>query len=138
VAIFGELSDISIPDLVELFTKRQQTGKLTVKADGRAVDFYFAGGRITLASSTDLTLRLGRMLIKLEVITSQQLLDALHDQAESGRARPLGTILLSRGLVTEAQLSRCVEEQCVELLARVIAAHHGTFLYTEAAVAPAH
>ena len=127
----GELSDLGILDLIELLTRRQQTGRLTVKADGREAELYLAEGRIMLASTSDLTLRLGRMLIKLGIITTQQLLEALHGQAEGDRPRPLGAILLERGLVTEAQLARCVEEQCVEVLARVIAARQGMFLYTE-------
>jgi hypothetical protein len=138
VSTMGELSDIGISDLIDLFSRRQQTGRLTIKADGRSVDLYLADGRLVLVTSSDLTLRLGRMLIRRGVINAQQLLDVLHQQAETGRPRPLGSILLSRGLVTEQDLARCIEEQSVEVMARVIAARHGIFHYLDGVAAPPH
>ena len=132
----GELSDVSLPDLVDLFVKRRRTGKLTVKADGREVDLYIVDGALVLASTSDLTLRLGRMLIRLGIINNQQLLDALHEQTETPRPRSLGSILRSRGLVSPNQLACCVEEQCIEVLSRVVTAQHGVFLYTDGVVPP--
>jgi len=138
VAIMGELSDIGLPDLIDLLARRGQTGKLTVKADGQEIHLYLANARIMFASTTDLTLRLGRMLIKHGIISSQQLLDALHEQIERQPPRPLGTILLKRALVSEEQLGRCVRDQCVEILSRVVTAQHGMFLYVDGVQVPAN
>lgn len=138
----GELSDVSLPSLVGLFGLDARTGKLTVKADGQEVHLYLDAGRLVLVTSSDLTLRLGRMLIRRGLLTSQQLLDALHEQAnapeQDGRSLPLGRILVARGWVTDGELARCVEEQCIEVLARVLAARDGVFLYVGGVTAPAN
>jgi len=138
----GELSDVSLTGLVGLFALDERTGKLTVKADGQEVHLYLAAGQLVHVTSSDLTLRLGRMLIRRGLLSSQQLLDALHEQAlapePDGRGRPLGRLLVARGWVTEADLVRCVEEQCIEVLARVLVARDGVFLYVNGVTAPAN
>src|SRR5262249_17263544 len=61
---------------------------------------------------------------------------ALREQGAAGRGQGLGTILLARGWITETELARCVEEQCVEILARVIAADRGMFVFQRSAAQP--
>lgn len=53
-----------------------------------------------------------------------------------GHGRPLGSILLGRGWITQEQLGSCLEEQCIDALARVIAADRGVFLYSAGVVPP--
>lgn len=129
MAFMGELSDIGVADLLYLLALRQQTGKLSVNANGDEVSLFIDGGRMILVTSSNMSLRLGRMLVRLEILSNEQLKEALRHQERSGRGRPLGTLLIETGYVTEQQLHRCVEEQCTEVLARVISAESGTFVF---------
>jgi hypothetical protein len=70
------------------------------------------------------------------MLDSLQLREALQEQELSGRSRPLGSILIDRGWISEEELAYCVEEQCVEILARVISADHGIFVYNRGARLP--
>jgi hypothetical protein len=129
MAFMGELSDIGVADLLYLLALRQQTGKLSVNANGDEVGLFIEGGRMILVTSSNMSLRLGKMLVRLDILTNERLRDALRLQEQSGQGRPLGTLLIDAGFITEQQLHRCVEEQCVEVLARVIAADAGIFVF---------
>jgi hypothetical protein len=138
LSTIGELSDISVTDLIDIFTRRGRTGRLVVKAGGQEVHLYFEDGRILLISSTDITIRLGRMLIRQGLLDTQRLLEALHLQSEAGSKRPLGQMLLDRDWVTRADLTRCVEEQSIEALARAISAEPGLFVFEAGVSRPAY
>ena len=129
MAFMGELSDIGVADLLYLLALRQQTGKLSVTANGDEVGLFIEGGRMILVTSSNMSLRLGKMLVRLDILTNERLRDALRLQEQSGRGRPLGTLLIEEGFISEQQLHRCVEEQCIEVLARVIAAEDGIFVF---------
>ena len=136
MAFMGELSDIGVADLLYLLAVRRQTGKLTINANADEVNLYLEDGQLLLVTSSNLALRLGRTLLRLGMIDAPQLQEVLQEQETVGRARPLGHILLGRGWVSAEQLARCVEEQCIEALARVIAADRGIFIYSGGVKAP--
>lgn len=136
VAFMGELSDIGVADLLYLLAVRRQTGKLTINANADEIHLFLDDGRLLLVNSSDLALRLGRTLLRLGMIDNRQLQDVLQEQESAGRALPLGHILVSRGWVTPEQVAHCVEEQCVEALARIIAADHGIFIYSNGVTPP--
>jgi hypothetical protein len=136
VSTIGELSDISVQDLIEIFSRRKRTGRLTVRMGDHEVQLFFHHGRLICVTSSDLTLRLGRMLIRQGTLSSHHLLEALSVQAENGNQRPIGAILVEKGWVTEEDLSRCVEEQSIEALARVISDHAGMFVFDAGPLSP--
>lgn len=136
MAFMGELSDVGVADLLYLLGVRRLTGKLTINANAEEVNLFLEDGQLVLVTSTNLSLRLGRTLQRLGMVSAAQLRDALQEQDTVGFSRPLGSILLGRGWVTAEQLGRCVEEQCIDVLARVIAAEQGTFIYSRGVRAP--
>jgi hypothetical protein len=136
VSTIGELTDISVPDLIEIFSRRKRTGRLTVRMVEHEVQLFFNNGRLICVTSSDLTLRLGRMLIRQGTLSSQHLLEALSVQAENSNQRPIGAILVEKGWITEEDLLKCVEEQSVEALARIISEGPGMFIYDAGQLSP--
>jgi hypothetical protein len=133
----GELSDIGVADLLYLLALRRQTGKLAISANGDEVSLYLDRGQLLLVTSSNMSLRLGRMLVRMNMLEPERLREALRLQEQGGRGRPLGSLLIQRGYITEAQLTACVEEQCVAILARVISAESGIFVYHQGATVSA-
>ena len=129
MAFLGELSDIGVADLLYLLALRRQTGKLAISTNGDEVSLFLQSGQIVLVSSSNMALRLGRMLTRMGFLPPKQLREALQVQDKSHHSKPLGAILIERNFITEEQLARCVEEQCVEILARVIGASRGIFVF---------
>ncbi len=125
----GELTDFGVPDLIDVLTRRERTGRLTVKAGVQEVYLYFDRGRLVLVTSSDLTLRLGRMLVRQGLLDTPRLLEVLHAQAEAGNAKPIGALLIERGWITAPDLARCVEDQAIEVVARAIHDEAGIFVF---------
>src|SRR5215216_740410 len=125
----GELSDIGVSALLYLLALRLQTGKLSISTQGDEATLFLEKGQLSFVSSSNMGLRLGRMLIRLGYLHTEQLREGLQEQEGTSRGSGLGTILIERGLITEAELAKCVEEQCIEILARVIAADRGMFVF---------
>jgi hypothetical protein len=137
VSFMGELSDIGVADLLYLLALRRQTGRLAISSSGEEVSLYLERGQLILVTSSNATLRLGRMLIRLGILDNDRLREALQIQEQYGQGQPLGRVLLAYDFVSEAELSSCVEEQCVEILSRVISATNGIFVYHRDSAAPA-
>src|SRR5262249_12302243 len=93
-------------------------------------------GRLALVTSSDLTLRLGRMLVRQGLLDTPRLLEALLAQAEAGSTKPIGALLGERGWITEARLARCVGDQTSEGVARGIEDQPGIFVF-DAGIVPA-
>jgi predicted transcriptional regulator len=129
VSFMGELSDIGVADLLYLLALRRQTGKLAISANGDEINLFIDRGQLRLVTSSNMSLRLGRMLVQMNVLEPERLREVLQMQKQSENGNPLGHILLQHGYVTARQLYACVEEQCVAILARVIAADRGIFVY---------
>lgn len=138
MSTIGELSDIGVADLIDIFTRRGRTGRLAIKTGGQEVHLYFEDGKLALVSSSDVTLRLGRMLIRQGLLDPPRLLEALHAQAESDNKKSLGTILIERDWITEYDLNRCVEEQSIDALARAVTDEPGLFVFEAGIRPPAH
>jgi hypothetical protein len=136
VSFMGELSDVGVADLLYLLALRRQTGKLSISTQGEEATLFLDKGQLSFVSSTNMGTRLGRMLLRLGYLDVEQLRQALREQETAGRGQGLGTILLACGWITETELARCVEEQCVEILARVIAADRGMFVYQRTPAQP--
>ncbi|MEA2512930.1 MAG: hypothetical protein QOJ59_2417 [Thermomicrobiales bacterium] len=137
MSTIGELSDIDAPDLIDIFARRERTGRLTIKVGGQEVFLYFDRGRLVLVTSSDITLRLGRMLVRQGLLDTPRLLEALHAQAEAGGTKPLGALLKERGWVTEPDLARCVEDQAIEVVTRAMDDQPGIFVFDPGVSPPA-
>ena len=137
MSFMGEINDIGVADLLYLLALRQQSGRLSVVANGDEVSLYIEHGKMVLVTSSNMALRLGRMLVRLEFLTNDRLREALRLQEQMSGRRPLGSILIDGGFISEAQLHQCIEEQCIEVLARIIAAESGIFVFhRESRVSP--
>lgn len=136
MSFMGELADIGVADLLYLLALRRQTGRLAVSSNGEEVSLYLERGQLVLVTSSNAGLRLGRMLIRLGILDNDRLREALQTQEQFARGQPLGRVLLAYDFITEAQLSACVEEQCVEILARFISATDGIFAYHRESAVP--
>ena len=129
MATIGELSDFSVADLMTVLSERNRTGRLIIKSGGNDLAMYFESGRLVRVTSGDIALRIGRMLVRQGLLDTSRLLEALHIQAEAGKSKPLGEVLLEQGWITENDLFRCLEEQSIEVLSRAMGSGPGMFTF---------
>lgn len=126
----GETSDVNLADLLSVLARRLHSGRLAISLEGEEIQLFLDQGRIISVSSSKHGMRIGATLMRLGILDSVRLEEAVRAQEESGTMRPLGELLLQNGWVTRADLARAAEEQCIEALTRVIVAQQGTFMFS--------
>src|SRR5688500_10006886 len=126
MAIKGSLKEASLPDVLQLLAMGKKTGCLSVTHRSNFGYIYFDKGRIAYASIVNRRDRLGDILVKSNVITQEQLEDAIAFQAKI-RDKRLGEILLERGAITREDLHRHIRLQIEEAVYFLFTWTAGTF-----------
>lgn len=134
MAFMGETAVIGLAELLSVLAARRHSGRLTIISEGDEAQIYLDDGKVILITSSNHALRLGRILLRLGILTNEQLEQALRLQNAQGGGRPLGQILLDARVVLEADLNRAAEEQCIEALTRVMVSNEGSFMFNRDAM----
>ncbi len=128
MALQGALSDVSLADISQLLGMGGKTGCLTLTNSGKSGSVYFEGGRVIYATVENRLDRLGDLLVTHKVITPDQLLAAVAQQA-SGSGKRLGEVLVELGSLTQEKLEEYVSVQIEEAVYHVFQWDEGTFQF---------
>ncbi|MDQ2646131.1 MAG: response regulator [Myxococcota bacterium] len=125
----GDLSVISIAEILQLLDLQQQSGSLSATTHGQSVTIYLRGGHVDFASSEGLRdeFLLGRYLVDNGSIARIALDQTL--QASGSEQRLLGELLVERGLVPETTVRGALERQTSELVYEVVRWKSGRFSF---------
>jgi tetratricopeptide (TPR) repeat protein len=129
MAIKGNLKEASLPDVLQLLAMGQKTGCLSLTDRSNFGYIFFERGRITYASIVNRRDRLGDLLVKNGLIQSQQLTDAIDDQARDPAKSRLGEILIRRGAITRDQLEQYIRIQIEEAVYYLFTWSQGSFYF---------
>ena len=134
MAIKGSLKEASLPDVLQLLALGRKTGCLAVADRQNFGYIYFDDGRICYASIVNRRDRIGDLLRRNQLVTSEQLDEAIRLQ-ESQRDRRIGDILVGLGYVQQGPLEQLLSLQIEEAVYNLFAWSQGTFNF-EAGVRP--
>lgn len=129
MAIYGDLEDWVLPDLLATLANRGKSGTLRLTTTAGVITFTFERGVIVAVTSSDETLNIGRFLVKLGFVSEEQIEDGLIIQS-LGTAARLGELLVDAGYVTQEQVAAAAAAQLTESLFRLLVQPGGTFAYT--------
>jgi hypothetical protein len=131
VALSGTLKDFGIADILQLIGQQQKTGKLRLTNSGDEVEVLFSSGNVVFASERrrDKSNLLGTLLIRAEMLTDEQLEEALRQQQRT--LKRLGDILIQLELISELQLSQLARLQATETLYRLFSWKSGTYEFVQ-------
>ncbi len=131
MALRGTLKDFGIADIFQLIGHQGKTGVLAVRDRGREVQIGFRDGSVVHAGATNRRERdmLGGMLVRAEVITQDQLDQALAIQKKSGDR--LGEVLADSGLVEPSSMQMFVRLQLHETLYQLFLWNGGTYEFNQ-------
>jgi tetratricopeptide (TPR) repeat protein len=134
MAIKGSLKEASLPDVLQLLALGKKTGCLAIADRQNFGSIYFDEGRICCAALVNRRDRIGDLLRKNQLITGEQLDEAIRIQ-EAHRDRRLGDILIEMGAVPREKLERLLFLQIEEAVYHLFTWTQGTFNF-EAGVRP--
>lgn len=131
MAIVGDLTDLGVSDLLYMFKMRGLSGTLVVRNGDDDATLQLQQGRLVSVSSSMVWQRLGELLVHAGKLTADQLTTALVLRAARPTAAPLGSWLISEGLVSQADLHEVLQCQAEEILLRIIGWGDGTFSFSQ-------
>jgi CheY-like chemotaxis protein len=133
VILSGDLSCISIAEVLQMLELQRQTGALSIASTKAEITLYVRDGMLDLAQSRGLptSFRLGRYLVQLGAVEREVLLHFLENRA--GSKRLIGDALVQLDMVTEEQVKDALKLQTSELVYEVVGWKEGHFTFTRSA-----
>lgn len=131
MALRGTLKDFGVADIFQLIGHQGKTGFLAIRERGREIQIGFRDGSVVSANSSTRKERdmLGGLLVRAEVITNEQLGQALDIQKRRGGR--LGEILVDAGAVAPQSMQQFVRLQMNDSLYQLFLWSNGTYEFNQ-------
>jgi uncharacterized protein DUF4388 len=124
LSITGTLAETTVPDLFRSLLRSSETAMVSLDAIGRNDVIYFNEGRIISATSTDVDMGLGEILLRSGEIDLQQYDNAMERIVV---ARRIGAVLVELGYLAPDDLIRAVERQASTIVLNAMAYRTGSY-----------
>ncbi|MEO6600188.1 MAG: response regulator [Polyangiaceae bacterium] len=136
-ALSGDISVISIAEVLQLLDLQRQTGVLSIFTRQSEITLYIKLGRLEFAASRGLRVefRIGRYMVEDNTITRDELQTVLDNRA--GSKRLFGELLIQLGMANEDQVRRALVRQTHELIYEVVRWKIGRFAFSVGSENPA-
>lgn len=133
MALEGTLEDFSLADIFQLIGIQRKTGVLTLRRNDETIIVKFYGGQVIGADSSPKKLedRLGKVLVKTGLISSDQLKEALNIQQKT--LQKIGFILTDQNYLSREQLKEALQIQIVQMVFRLFRWHNGEYYFDQKA-----
>ena len=133
----GDVSVISISEVLQMLELARQTGALSVATRGSEVTLYLRRGDLDLAMSRGMRdeFLISRYLVENGVVTREQLDAVLAERSDPPKL--LGKRLVERGLVSDGQIREALRCQSSELVYEAVRWKTGWFSFILGASHPA-
>jgi len=133
----GDLSVISLAEVLQMLALQRRFGALTVNSRGREVTLYIRDGDLDLASARAMPdqFLLSRFLVSQGAVERKDIDRVIEQSPPSNRL--LGELLVEKGLVSSEQITAALEQQTSELLFEAVRWTEGRFAFIVNASSPA-
>jgi len=129
MALEGYLEDLGIHDLLQILSLSKKTGTLNLKGiEGEGV-VCFKNGEVIRASSSVFPETLGQLLCKNNIVTEEQVVEALDQQKNLELQQPLGQILVDRFQIASVAIEKIVAAQIEKIIFSFFSWRKGHFSF---------
>ncbi len=127
----GNLNSVDLANIFQMLSMNQREGTLYIYGDdGRKAIYFGHDGVSMLARGKSRQDALGRILLRHDWVSEEQLQDALKRQ-EEGSGRMLGQVLVEQGVVTRQQIEDSLRIQIEEEVYNLFIAEGAQFEFEE-------
>jgi CheY-like chemotaxis protein len=117
--IQGRLREVPLEDILTLISGGRKSGVLTVTLDEREARVHFEEGRVLYARIED-GANLGEYLVRLELMTPEEVQALIARQSKENPHTPLGMMAVRQGIITEDDLKRALEAQVLDATTEIL------------------
>src|SRR5512142_2936027 len=129
MSLRGDLRTMALPDVLQWVASGHKTGTLHVERRSVQKRIILREGNIYSSWSNDPRESLGQFLIRMRLVTEEQLFRALLAQEERGRL--LGSIMVADGILSEDDLRRALKAKAEETIFDLFLWPSGQFEFRE-------
>jgi len=129
MSLRGDLRTMALPDVLQWIAAGRKTGTLHVERRSVQKRIILREGNIFSSWSNDPRESLGQFLIRLRLLTEEQLFRALLAQEEKGRL--LGSLLVAQDVLSEEDLKRALKAKAEETIFDLFLWPSGQFEFHE-------
>lgn len=132
MSLQGNLKEFSLSEIFRLIDLGKKSGRLVIGQDNLEGTILFREGKIILGRTLENRQPLGIRLVESELISQDELDEALASQKKNGRPPlRLGEILISKGKIEKEILERFVQEQILDSLFEIFGWTEGVFYFEQ-------
>jgi len=129
MSLRGDLRTMALPDVLQWVASGRKTGTLHVERRSVQKRIILREGNIYSSWSNDPRESLGQFLIRMRLVSEEQLFRVLLAQEERGRL--LGSILVADGILSEDDLRRALKAKAEETIFDLFLWPSGQFEFRE-------
>lgn len=126
MAISGSLEDVSVADVMQFIHLGRRTGTLMLQRESQRGMIGFHRGKLVSAGSPK-TPKLGELLLQADLVSRDELDEAVRLQGSEPEHRTLGQILISTEALDSEALRRVVSRQIEETISELVGWERGSF-----------
>ena len=126
----GNLQTFSLTNVLQLLSSEKKTGILRISNNKEEYQVCFLDGFIIYATESQKGTRLGHLLIKDGIISSEQLQECLTVAKKMKKA--LGKIFVEQGYISKKILEKYIYRQVIEIISKLFLWEEGNFEYKDA------
>jgi hypothetical protein len=125
----GDLATFSLGSILQLVCDERKTGVLTVYNQKKKYQIILNNGNIVYALGSENEARIGTVLLKTGIISSEQLQQGLVVSQKKKQA--LGKVLVDSGVVSIEKLKEILYKQAEEILFQILIWNKGEYSYED-------
>jgi hypothetical protein len=136
MAFSGDITDFSLPEIVQVIGYSGRTGRLEINGNIVNLSIVFCNGNPVRITPGHNSVMLGQLLVRGDEIDPAGLNKALtiqEDYIQNGRNKRLGNILLDLGLIDRETLDRYLSLQIRDSFYDILSERKGTFEFMSSA-----
>ncbi len=124
----GDLEHFPLVDVIQLLHMTSKTGVLYLKSHKGESQLVFHEGFFVSANHLNNSVRIGKVLVDMNAITSDQLSETLAEQKEAGnQKKPLIATLIEKGIIDKETAFKGLESLIEMTIVEVLTWDTGTF-----------
>jgi CheY-like chemotaxis protein len=117
--IQGRLREVPLEHILTLISGGRKSGVLIVVLDDREAKIHFEDGRVLYARIED-GANLGEYLVRLELLTPEDIQSLVGRQKRENPHTPLGMMAVRSGIINEKDLRAALEAQVLDAMVEII------------------
>jgi len=127
MSLTGKIGTISLSGLLQLLSREQKTGILSVRQSDLEFQLFLSDGNVVYATQTLKVARLGDLLVNDNYVTPAQINECLELSVKKKQA--LGKTLIENNHISKEILEKYLFDQFQEIVFTLFCMNEGTFVY---------